>query len=88
MKTKKTYKDFYTMVNQNWIKKHQKYTKKQPYFDSFFILHEKVKKEIKQIIEKLLHTNKEMNNLYLSFMNPNVSLIESYIFNSSFGFLF
>jgi putative endopeptidase len=83
MKTKKKYhnKDFYTMVNEKWIKKHQKQTKKQPFIDSFFILHEKIKKEINQIIEKLLHNNKEINNLYLSFMNPNDALIESYIFN-------
>ena len=84
MKTKKNYhnnKDFYTMVNERWIKTHQKQTKKQPFVDSFFILHEKVKKEIKHIIEKLLHSNKEMNNLYLSFIHPNDALIESYIFN-------
>ena len=81
MKTKKTYKDFYTKINEKWIKKHKKYTKKQPFFDSFFILHEKVKKEIKQIIEKLIHSNKEINNLYLSFINPNDVLIEKYIFS-------
>lgn len=84
MKTKKNYhnnKDFYTMVNEHWIKTHQKQTKKHPFVDSFFILHEKVKKEIKHIIEKLLHSNKEMNNLYLSFIHPNDALIESYIFN-------
>ena len=83
MKTKKKYhnKDFYTIVNESWIKKHQKQTKKQPVVDSFFLLHEKVKKEIKKIIEKLLRSNKEMNNLFLSFMHPNDLLIESYIFN-------
>jgi putative endopeptidase len=80
-KHKKTNKDFYTMVNEQWIKKHQKETKKYPFIDSFFILHEKVKKEINEIIENLIHSNKEINNLYLSFMNPNDILIESYIFN-------
>jgi putative endopeptidase len=84
MKTKKKYqinnKDFYTTVNKRWIKTHQKNTKKQPFFDSFFLLHEKVKKEIKQIIIKFLDSNKEINNLYKSFMHPNDALIESYIF--------
>ena len=29
MNTKKKYKDFYTKINEKWIKKHKKYTKKQ-----------------------------------------------------------
>ena len=80
-KNKSTHKDFYTMVNESWIKKHQKETKKHPFIDSFFLLHEKVKKDINKIIENLINSNKEINKLYLSFINPNDILIESYIFN-------
>ena len=86
-KTKKNNKqlypqsDFYEYVNNDWINLHQDQTKKHPYITNFKLLSDKIDNELKQLImNKLIKNNKNINNLFNSFVHNDNSIITNYIY--------
>jgi len=86
-KTKKNNKqvypqnDFYEYVNNDWINSHQDQTKKNPYITNFKLVSDKIDKELKQLImNKLINNNKNINNLFNSFIHNDNSIVTNYIF--------
>ena len=76
-----TSQDFYKQINEKWILQHQHLTSKKPFVNHFVLLEEKVQKQIKDLVlNKLIQNNKQIYNLYHSFMIQNDALIENYIF--------
>jgi putative endopeptidase len=86
-KTKKNKKqlypqtDFYSYVNNDWIKSHQTRTKKDPYITNFKILNDKIDNELKHLIlNKLIKNNKNINNLFNSYIHNDDCIITNYIY--------
>jgi putative endopeptidase len=86
-KTKKNKKqlypqtDFYGYVNNDWIHSHQTQTKKDPYITNFKILNDKIENELKQLIlNKLIKNNKNINNLFNSYIHNDDCIITNYIY--------
>jgi putative endopeptidase len=86
-KTKKNKKqlypqtDFYGYVNNDWIHSHQSQTKKDPYITNFKILNDKIDNELKHLIlNKLIKNNKNINNLFNSYIHNDDCIITNYIY--------
>jgi predicted metalloendopeptidase len=86
-KTKKNNKqlypqsDFYEYVNNDWINSHQDQTTKHPYITNFKLLSDKIDHELKQLVmNKLIKNNKNINNLFNSFVHNDNSIITNYIY--------
>jgi len=81
LSTQKNKQDFYGYINNEWIHTHQKETQKKPTITSFDILTEKTDKEIKHIItNKLINKNKNINNLFNSYIHNDDLIITNYIY--------
>jgi len=72
--------DFYGYINNDWIHSHQTQTINKPYITSFEILSNKITNEIKElIINKLIKNDKNINNLFQSYINNEDYIITNYI---------
>ena len=85
-KTKKNIKkinnyiDFYGYINNDWIHSHQKQIKKKPYITNFEILNDKIDNNMKHLITNKLIKDKNINNLFNSYIHSNDEVITNYIF--------
>jgi putative endopeptidase len=86
-KTKKNSKhlypqtNFYEYVNNDWIHSHQIQTKKTPYITNFKIVSDKIDKELQHLImNKLIKNNKNINNLFHSYIHNDEFIITNYIY--------
>ena len=72
--------DFYGYINNDWIHSHQFQTRQKPYITSFEILTDKIMNEIKQLImNKLIKNDKNINNLFQSYIHNEDYIITNYI---------
>ena len=74
--------DFYNVVNKDWINRHKTQLSKKPVITTFALLQDKVNKEIQDIILDKLKNNRQIVNLYKSYMTENDPLIEKYIYEN------
>jgi predicted metalloendopeptidase len=78
-KTKKNIKksniqrDFYGYINNDWIQSHQ--NKKKTYITNFEILNDKIGNNLKYLITNKLIKNKNINNLFNSYIHNNDEVI-------------
>jgi putative endopeptidase len=85
-KTKKNIKkinnyiDFYGYINNDWIHSHQNQIKKKPYITNFEILNDKIDNNLKHLITNKLIKDKNINNLFNSYIHTNDEVITNYIF--------
>jgi putative endopeptidase len=73
--------DYYGYINNDWIHSRQLQTKKKPQISSFDILNDKINNEMKYIIiNKMIKNNKNIKNLFNSFVYSDDIVVTNYIF--------